>query len=238
MTVKAVLFDLDGTLLSMDQDEFVKEYLIALVTFMAPHGYDPDALAKAIWKGTAAMVNNDGSEINEKAFWKVMKTAFPKKDLEADSSLFDKFYAEKFDGVGEKVSRVDPDALKTVKLIKEKGLPVVLATNPLFPSVATEKRIRWAGFDPSDFAFFTTYENSSYSKPNPDYYRSVAEKLGVECCECLMIGNDYIEDMIAQTLGMKVFLLTDHLYNAKDADLSRYPHGSFNDLIEYMKNIL
>lgn len=237
MTIKAVLFDLDGTLLAMEQDEFIKEYLQALVSHMAPHGYDPETLAKAIWKGTAAMVKNDGSDINENVFWSVLRSIYPDKDLERDLVLFDRFYAEKFDSVGEKVSRINPDAIRAVEMIKKKGYNVALATNPLFPTVATEKRIRWAGFEPSDFSLFTTYENSKFSKPNPEYYRSVAAALGVLPEECLMVGNDYIEDMVAEKLGMKVFLITDHLYNAKDADLSLYPNGSFCDLIDFIENI-
>ena len=39
--IKTVLFDLDGTLLPMDQDNFVKAYFKNLAIKLAPHGYDP-----------------------------------------------------------------------------------------------------------------------------------------------------------------------------------------------------
>ena len=52
--------------------------------------------------------------------------------------------------------------------------------------------------------------------------------------ECLMVGNDIGEDMIAETLGMHVFLLTDCLINKKNVDITRYPHGNFSDLQNYL----
>ena len=55
---------------------------------------------------------------------------------------------------------------------------MVAATNPLFPKVATMNRLRWAGFDPEDFALFTTYEHYHYCKPNPAYYTEVLASLG------------------------------------------------------------
>ena len=117
------------------------------------------------------------------------------------------------------------------------GLRTVLATNPLFPSIATEHRIRWAGFELDDFEFYTTYENSRSCKPNPKYYLEVLERAGARPEESLMVGNDVQEDMIAEKLGMKVFLLPKLLINRDGADISAYPHGDFDDLIEYIERI-
>ena len=69
-----------------------------------------------------------------------------------------------------------PDA--TVEACKAAGHRVALATNPIFPAVATESRIRWAGLAPETFAWYTTYENIGYCKPNPDYYREILRYLG------------------------------------------------------------
>ena len=69
MHITTVLFDLDGTLLPMDQDEFLKVYFGLLVQKMAPHGYEARHLINAVWTGTAAMVGNDGRRSNEEVFW-------------------------------------------------------------------------------------------------------------------------------------------------------------------------
>ena len=117
------------------------------------------------------------------------------------------------------------------------GFNVALATNPIFPSIATEYRMQWAGLDRNDFELYTTYENSCHCKPNPDYYRDVLSALAVKPEECLMVGNDVTEDMIAETLGMKVFLLTHSLINKENKDISVYPNGNFEDLIRFIENL-
>ena len=113
----------------------------------------------------------------------------------------------------------------------------MLATNPLFPVVATESRIRWAGLKKEDFELVTTYENSRHCKPNPDYYKDIMEEIKVRPQECLMVGNDVKEDMIAESLGMKVFLLTDCLINKEEKDISVYPNGDFNELLAYVDTL-
>lgn len=75
-------------------------------------------------------------------------------------------------------------------MLKAKGLRRALAANPIFPKEAARSRIRWAGLEPEGFEWITTYENSCYCKPNPDYYVEVTEKLECDLKECLMIGND------------------------------------------------
>ena len=60
MAITTVLFDLDGTLLPMDQEIFVKTYFSLLAKKLAPHGYEPEALINAVWAGTRAMVKNTG----------------------------------------------------------------------------------------------------------------------------------------------------------------------------------
>ena len=119
--------------------------------------------------------------------------------------------------------------------IRSMGYRVALATNPIFPSVATESRIRWAGLEPKDFELYTTYENSSRCKPNPAYFADVAESLHLAPESCLMVGNDAQEDTAAAQVGMKVFLLTDCLINKDGRDISAYPQGSFEQLLDYVK---
>ena len=85
-----------------------------------------------------------------------------------------------------------------------------------------------------DFEWITTYENSKYCKPNLRYYQEVLERLGVAPEECLMVGNDVGDDMVAEELGMQVFLLTDCLINKNKEDISAYPHGGFPELLDYI----
>ena len=235
MDVKMILFDLDGTLLPMDQENFTRAYFSALARKLAPHGYEKKSLVDALWAGVAAMVKNDGSQTNEKAFWKVFASIFGEKAYE-DTQYFDEFYRDDFNSVSVSCG-FNPDARKIVDKIKAKGYRVALPTNPLFPDTATMWRIRWAGFEPDDFEYFTTYDNSCYCKPNPKYYLEFLDKIGAKPEECVMVGNDVDEDMIAETLGMKVFLLTDCLINRHDKDTSQWPSGGFKELNEFIDQL-
>lgn len=232
MKYKAVLFDLDGTLLPMDNDLFTKGYFKYLVKTMAPHGYEPESLIDAVWKGTASMVKNDGSRPNEEAFWETFGAIYGEKAKE-DYSYFDEFYRTEF-AKAKEYSGFNPLAAEVVYALKAEGVRVALATNPIFPAIATEQRIEWAGLKPADFEFYTTYETIGYSKPNPEYYRELLRRLELSAEDCLMVGNDVGEDMIAKTVGMDVFLLTDNIINRKGEEIDQFPHGSFEDLKEFL----
>ena len=235
MAIQTVLFDLDGTLLPMDQNVFVKSYLGRIARAMAVHGYDPDKLVKAIWSGTDAMVRNDGSRLNEAVFWDTFAGFFGTPTPQ-ELALFDAFYREGFPAVQESCG-FTPRAKEVLDKVKALGLQAVLATNPIFPAAATHQRVQWAGLQTSDFLHITTYENASFCKPNPDYYREILHKLGLAPEECLMVGNDATEDMVAETLGMQVFLLTPCLINKHDLDLSRWPQGDFDALLDYLDKL-
>ncbi len=236
MSIKAVLFDLDGTLLPMDQDLFIKKYLGLISAHIAPYGYDQSELPKSIMMGTYAMIKNDGSAANEQVFWQCFCKIHGDNAIN-DEPYFDKFYINHFDSL-QSFCGFSPDAARTVRKIKALGAKTVLATNPVFPRIATQKRMSWAGLSPNDFEFYTTYENSHFCKPNTAYYLEIADRLSLSPEECLMVGNDTRDDMSAADIGMKVFLLTDCLINPNNTDINSYPNGTFADLLHYTEEIL
>lgn len=233
MKKTTILFDLDGTLLPMDQDLFTTTYFKDLAVKLAPLGYDPHSLAGNIWAGVAAMVKNDGSRTNEAAFWEAFSHIYG-ENARDDAPVFEEFYAKEFQKA-QKVCGFAPQAGETVRRLKEMGYRVVLATNPIFPAVATRTRIRWTGLEPEDFEFITTYENSHYSKPNPRYFQEVLDRIGCTPEECLMVGNDVTEDGAAKKIGIDVFFLTDCLINQEGRDISGEPHGSWGALMAYIQ---
>ena len=94
-------------------------------------------------------------------------------------------------------------------------------------------RLSWVGLAPEDFSLVTTYENSRFCKPNPAYFQEIVEKLGKTPQECLMVGNDGVEDTAAAKVGLSLYLTTDCLENGGKVDLSQFPHGSFRDFLTY-----
>ena len=234
--ITTVLFDLDGTLLPMDQEKFVGEYLKGLCAKAAPHGYEPKKLAESIWTGVGAMVKNTGAKRNEEAFWDAF-TGIHGAASGRDAAMFEAYYRNEFQQV-QAVCGFQPMTKVLIDRLKVQGLRLVLATNPIFPAVATESRIRWAGIRPEDFELYTTYENSRFCKPNPEYYRDILRQLCLLPEECLMVGNDVDEDMVpTQMLGVRGFLLTDCLINKSGRDISEYANGDFEALMEYVKTL-
>ena len=155
--LKAVLFDLDGTLLPMDQNTFMKDYFGRLIRRLVPLGYTPESFLASMKAGIAAMVKNDGTRTNEEAYWDAY-TAISGKEILNHMSVFEAFYSEEFDEVAASCG-FHPKAAEVIHTLQERGIRVILATNPLFPRIATQKRIRWAGIEPEDFELYTTYED-------------------------------------------------------------------------------
>lgn len=234
MSFSTVLFDLDGTLLPMDLDLFLQKYFSSAAEKLAPHGYDPGEFISALWKGSLAMLKNNGSRTNDKAFWEVMNGIYGEVRAKRAEEILEDFYRNDFDFL-RIYCGFDPAAAQTVRKLKALGYRVALATNPLFPHMATESRISWTGLSPDEFELYTTFENSTFSKPSTGYYLEVAEKLDVDPKACLMVGNDTSDDLEAQKAGMDVFILTNNLINKKNIDLTAIPHGDFSDLLDYIE---
>jgi FMN phosphatase YigB (HAD superfamily) len=230
------IFDLDGTLLPMpDQELFLDTYFKVLAAKFAPHGYDPGKLTKAVWTGTKAMLDNDGTMTNEQRFWSTFEAILGEEGKQLEP-LFDEFYRKEFH-MARSTTLTHPNARECVRILKEKGYTLALATNPLFPRIATYARLDWAGLDPADFDLITTYENSNYCKPKLEYYAQVLENLGKTAQECIMIGNDVKEDMCAAGLGMDTFLLKDCLICPEDQDITAYKQGNFDELLDLVSEL-
>lgn len=230
--LKTVLFDLDGTLLPFVQDDFIKLYFGGLCKKLAPLGYRPDKVVNDVWAGTKAMITNDGSRLNKDAFWETFRAA--NAGLPDAEYLCDEFYTGEFDEVKACLKSI-PDHKPMISRLKESGLEVVLATNPIFPRCAVETRLKWVNLDEGDFSYITSYESSTFCKPNPAYFKELLEKIGRQSEECVMIGNSAAEDIIpARELGITAFLVTDFLENPEGIDISGFPQGTPADAEEFI----
>lgn len=231
--IKAILFDLDGTLLPMDQDLFVAAYGKELGKFFAAE-YDPHTLVKNVMRGVGVMVANQGEKSNYDAFWEFFSDIYGKEILGRIPD-FTRFYETAFNNA-KAVCGFSEYSAKIVQALKSKGYRLILATNPLFPPVATENRIRWAGLRPEDFEYITHYENSCHCKPNLDYYRDILQHCGLKPEECMMVGNDVGEDMCTLALGMQTYLITDCIINRTEHTLEEFRHGSLEDFYRHITN--
>lgn len=237
MSIKHILFDLDGTLLPMDQDEFVKFYMPLLAKSYIEAGVqvDPKEFIGAVWKGYEAMVKNDGSRTNREAFWSYTEELMPISPEESEKLAL-RFYDGDFNQAARATSP-SPFSDQIVKTARRRGLHTYLATNPVFPRCATMNRIRWAGLNASDFRVITTYEDCVYCKPNPEYFRMILEEFRLDPEECLMVGNDVEEDLSIRSLGVKTFLVTDTMENKKNLPVSSEYAGTLDELLKFVESV-
>ncbi|MDD3383065.1 MAG: HAD family hydrolase [Bacilli bacterium] len=233
--IDTILFDLDGTLLPIEEGPFIKMYFGLLSDKFLHLGITKEKFIEAIVSGTVIMRKNDGSKTNEDAFWDFFsqKIGYRKSDIE---DIFINFYSNDFDLV-KASSNENPLAKEVVKILKSKNYNLVVATNPLFPRIAVEKRIAWAGLDVNDFSFITSYENSFYSKPSLNYYENILKNINKKPEQCIMVGNDAKEDMAASKLGIKTYLLVDCLINLENLDISRFENGDFENFLNLVKKL-
>ena len=85
--VKVFAFDLDGTLLPMDQDIFTNAYFSGLVKKLIPYGYEKESVISAVWSGVKAMILNDGTRLNEEAFWEKFSEIMKRVNRELPNRL-------------------------------------------------------------------------------------------------------------------------------------------------------
>ncbi len=233
---KAILFDMDGTLLPMNMEEFTSGYFKFLAKKLAPFNLPFEKLVAAIWEGTGAMVKNDGSKKNEEVFWERFLNIFPDLPKEEVIAACNEFYGREFNEA-KIFTAPNPLVKQAVKIAREKADLVVLATNPLFPMSGQETRMGWIGLSKADFDLITSYEIDCYCKPNPAYFTSICERLDISPSDCLMIGNDEQEDMYACTVaGMDGYLVSDCMIKSE-----KHPwdgnKGTFEDLINMLENL-
>lgn len=238
---RAIFFDLDGTLLPIDVDVFMKSYFKLLGGTIARLGVNPDTFMAGMQAGTMGMVTNDAGIPNADAFWPAFwecvnvptATGVTKEQLLA---AFDSFYENAFGTLGAEV-KPNPAAARAINTLAAKGYPLVLTTMPMFPRRAVEWRLSWAGIDPAVFSRITTYENSTAVKPKPNYYAENLAACGLSGADVLMVGNNTKEDLAACKLGCDGYLITDFLIDPVEFDLSTVNKGSLEDFANWVEQL-
>lgn len=206
--IKAVFFDLDGTLLPLDEKKFIDTYFTLLCTRMIDYGFEPQALSKVIWEGTMAMFKNDGKVLNEEVFWNVFERHYG-KEKRLNKEIFDEFYTNEFRKV-QTTCEDNPLAKDIINKCHELNLITVLSTNPLFPKVGTLTRMSFVNLKEDDFDYVTSYENSRYCKPNPKYFMELLKMFNLKPEEVIVFGNNTFEDgECSLACGMKCYIVGD-----------------------------
>lgn len=231
---KTILFDLDGTLLPIDTEWFMRHYMKALADHVGSR-VNPGRLVEQVMASTYQMIGDtDPTRTNAEVFAADFYPAIgiPEEEL---WPVLEAFYRERFPALKEAVPGLPGLARQAVSTAVEQGYEVVLATNPLFPRMAIEERLRWADVLDMPWRLITCYEEMHACKPQPAFYREVLERIGRDPSECLMVGNDVEEDGAAAKVGIEPFFVTDYLIAREAGSL---PPGRSGSLAEFRDRLL
>ncbi|UCC18354.1 MAG: HAD family hydrolase [Promethearchaeota archaeon] len=203
--IKAILFDLDCTLLDIDLDKFIPEYLKSLAQSVA-HLIPPKKFISKILQASNAIEQNDGTisnlEVYEKVFFPI--EGYSWEQLEP---YFNEYYEKDFPKLCQYADK-KPEARAVVQKAFDKGYDVIIATTPLLPATAIEQRLEWADVADFPYRLITTIENSHATKSTTHllYYDQILNKIGYPADACLMVGDED-KDLVAKRCGMKTFLI-------------------------------
>lgn len=232
--MKTILFDLDGTLLPINTDQFIGRYMKAVAAHVG-HLIPPDRLAAHLWEATVQVIQStDLSKTNAQVFGEHFYPAVGLSEAEL-TPVFEQFYTEEFPKLRATLEGLPGLAQEAVQAVLDQGYEVVVATNPLFPMAAIQERLRWIGADQFPWRLITSYEEMHAAKPNPDYYKEILKLIGRRPEECLMVGNDVDEDGAANKAGIPTFFITDLLINKREKVLPAGRHGTMAEFIKLVK---
>ncbi|WP_238456445.1 HAD family hydrolase [Desulfotruncus arcticus] len=231
--MKAVLFDLDGTLLQLETQEFMKIYFKEVANVAAPL-VQPQRFTDALLESTYQMIHDRNPQrTNSDVFWADF-TERLSDCIDNLTPLIENFYAEKFRNLSW-LAKPSESAREVVQAVLDKGAKIVLATNPLFPRSAITDRMAWAGIEDLPWEIVTSYEDMHFCKPYLEYYDEIASRLKLAPQECLMVGNDVGKDIVAGSLGFKTYLVTDYVIDNDQSDLKPDWAGKLDELAVWMK---
>ncbi|HPG38105.1 MAG TPA: HAD family hydrolase [bacterium] len=229
----AILFDLDGTLVENDMHRFVTEYFQTLGPRIKQICPDKDYI-KLILQANQAMLTAGRSvdcllDLFLREFTRLTGI------LEHQAlAIFNAYYENEYKNL--QVVKPVPLAYESIQTALQLTDNVVIATLPIFPQPAIRQRLEWGKINDFSYKLVTGCDIMHTSKPHVDYFLEIAEIINCDPKRCLMIGNDYIDDMAAVECGMTTFLLNTFPLNRDKGKHTPDYTGDMQELNNFFKN--
>jgi putative hydrolase of the HAD superfamily len=218
--IQAILFDIDGTMTNINTVDFMRNYLGILAPRFA-HLISPERFTKQLIKSMQVMQSEPkAGQTNMQTFYEDFCRAIG-QPFQVLKPIFEEFYASDFPTLR---CLIQPYAqgVKVIEYSIQQGFLTAIASKPVMPIIAVRKQIRWAGFTPEHFKVIPALDNFHYCKPHLGFFSELAESLGFEPKECLLVSENQ-EDTVCRELGMKHFfvgtldeMITDYSGNLED----------------------
>ena len=239
--IKYIFFDLDGTLLGMDDKKFVETYLY----YIHKGCFDESKCSLKessyiIYQSLNKTIDDlDSNLTNLEKYYKYFKEYVGEENFDYYLNKFNNFYDSSLFDKCKDSTFINKNMVESINCLKKKGYKLVIATNPFFPKVAIQKRIKWANLNINDFEFVTFGEESHYLKPHLEYYQEILKKLNIsDPKEVMMVGNDVDEDMVSSKLGFETYLVTDCMLSRYGLEKNVKNKGTSSDFLVYIKENL
>ncbi|MDD4169671.1 MAG: HAD family hydrolase [Desulfotomaculaceae bacterium] len=231
----AILFDLDGTLLDIDMYNFFKSYFRDMGELAVEKEFgEPDQLVKAVNRSTMSMLRDrNGKNTNEGAFMQEFLAQWPCTEDQA-TDFFNEFYAVKFPSL-QQHSKPFPGMKEMMARLCKHDRKIVIATQAIFPFKPIQYRLDWAEVGEFPYELVTSFEHMHYCKPDKEYFAEIAERIGVNPANCLMVGNDTGYDLPARAIGMKTFLMEERLLDKGNSPYRPDWRGKLADMYTFME---
>ena len=234
--VEAILFDLDGTLLRVQMDHFIPRYVERLAAYCSPQ-VKPRRFSRTMLEAIRCLImeEGNGSSSNEQRLFALLKQQLGIAETVLIESL-EHYAVHHLEELQHLVHPI-PLAQRILKDCHRRNIPMVLATNPVFPRFMIEARMVWGGVDRSFFRHITSYENSRYCKPQAGYFREIAALLNIPPQRCLMVGNDSSHDLAAAAIGMQTFLVDTWLVERDEKRWPSHHRGDHRALQQFLEQL-
>lgn len=206
--LKAIVFDMDETLLSINLSAFIAVLMKEESFLLADVGRkNPLSVFAAYGRGLLEVnaADHDGERTNRQIFDDCIQrnTGIVLSDpVIADVLTY--YESEILPQRNDRIiaAKPMPGALQMLDAVAARGLRTALFTNPSFSEACIRCRMGWAGIADAPFELVTYMENSHHCKPTASYYLESLEALGLAPEEAIMVGNDPKRDFPSPDCGL------------------------------------
>lgn len=208
MNIKAILFDLNGTLIDILTDEGMEEIYRAVSHFLTYQGIDlhRDEVRDQYYRIMEDQVKSRGEEHPEfeaVALWR----EFLERNLEsvrrpprAKLQTLPRFLAEMYRGISRHRLGLYPDVKSVLEELKPRFSLAVVSDGQ---SAWALPEMRATGID-GYFDSIVLSSDHGFRKPDPRLFQAALDGVGAEPKEALFVGNDMYRDVFgARRLGIK-----------------------------------
>jgi FMN phosphatase YigB (HAD superfamily) len=233
-----ILFDLDDTLLKNSTDVFIPAFLKGFSDHLGRHSDEPEKIIPRLMTSTQKMMQNDDPTLKLKEVFDA--DFYPTLNWEYNQALplIEDFYNNTYPKLKELTAPI-PECPAVVREMLKRGYKIAIATNPIFPQDAVQRRLDWAGLavEKTSFGLVTSYEEMHFAKPNPAYYTEILSLIGWPDTPIVMVGDDKSADIDpSRELGMATYWVSDNNDYAQDKE-SPFGFGPLDGVIPWIDSL-